>query len=115
MRIQQVWVAVLVGACGGGASSPDAAGPDAHVCLSGPDQDGDGYCDDEDLCPTIPNPAQVDLDADGQGWACDDNESLLVSGPLDPPPQVEVMSSTEVFGAVLRLGCAGLRDCENRV
>jgi cysteine-rich repeat protein len=37
----------------------------------GDDQDGDTYADDEDNCPTVPNPSQADEDADGQGNACD--------------------------------------------
>jgi parallel beta-helix repeat protein len=34
------------------------------------DSDGDGVFDAEDNCPTVPNPAQVDINSDGHGDAC---------------------------------------------
>ena len=41
-------------------------------CPAGaPDADGDGVCDAIDLCPAVPDPAQLDSDADGAGDACD--------------------------------------------
>jgi hypothetical protein len=36
-----------------------------------PDGDLDGVCDQEDLCPLIPDPDQADGDLDGVGDACD--------------------------------------------
>ena len=38
---------------------------------TGGDADGDGFADGDDNCPDIANPDQADLDADGQGDACD--------------------------------------------
>lgn len=44
----------------------------------GGDADGDGVEDDDDNCPTVPNPDQADADADGVGDVCD--------APDTPPP-----------------------------
>jgi cysteine-rich repeat protein len=51
----------------------------------GDDQDGDTYADDDDNCPTVPNPSQADEDGDGLGNACDlldgaDDEDGYVAG-----------------------------------
>jgi len=44
------------------------------ITLYGFDDDGDGVADDEDNCEFVPNPDQQDLDGDGIGSACDDDE-----------------------------------------
>jgi hypothetical protein len=37
------------------------------------DTDGDGWVDQADVCPTVSDPGQADLDGDGIGNACDDD------------------------------------------
>jgi hypothetical protein len=48
-----------------------AATPDC-----GPDRDGDTIPDDEDNCPSVPNPGQEDVDGDGAGDVCDNCPDL---------------------------------------
>jgi hypothetical protein len=47
---------------------------DAACILAGmtadTDDDGDGYIDDIDNCPLIPNADQLDTDGNGRGEAC---------------------------------------------
>ena len=42
------------------------------------DKDGDGVSDNQDNCPNTHNPDQLDMDGDGIGDACDDNEMDLI-------------------------------------
>jgi hypothetical protein len=71
-------VVAMVSACssphGGSPDAPGDAQPDAP-CI-GPDRDGDGVCDSEDVCPDVFDPGQADLDGDGVGWMCDPLESI---------------------------------------
>ncbi|MEW5923037.1 MAG: thrombospondin type 3 repeat-containing protein [Candidatus Zixiibacteriota bacterium] len=54
------------------------------------DRDGDGWSDDQDNCPDVYNPDQIDTDGDGNGDACDsddDNDGVLDgsdNSPLNP-------------------------------
>ena len=57
--------------------------PSCPACDPQQDQDGDGVCDDEDNCLSIPNPDQRDSDEDGFGNGCDTdyNDDLAVGIP----------------------------------
>ena len=52
----------------------DTDGDDKADCVD-PDIDGDGIPNDDDNCPTVPNPdqPQADMDTDGQGDECDED------------------------------------------
>ena len=52
------------------------------------DEDDDGVADDVDNCPEDPNEDQADLDDDGLGSACDDDEPTPDSGDEDTGPAV---------------------------
>jgi hypothetical protein len=49
----------------------DGATPECPADAVAPDADGDGVCDDIDLCPLAVDPTQTDDDGDGAGNACD--------------------------------------------
>jgi hypothetical protein len=66
-----VLVLTLAG-CGrlGFGTERDAAVDDLATC-GGHDEDGDGFGDPCDVCPSDPDPDQADRDGDGVGDACD--------------------------------------------
>jgi hypothetical protein len=47
---------------------PGGSGGTGGEC---PDADGDGVCNDDDLCPAVADPDQADADGDSVGDACD--------------------------------------------
>lgn len=59
-----------------GVSDNDTAWFNAPVVLQH-DDDDDGVADDDDNCEKEANPGQEDVDGDGLGTACDDDESVI--------------------------------------
>jgi probable HAF family extracellular repeat protein len=47
------------------------------------DSDGDGVLDDEDNCPTEPNPGQEDSDGNGTGDACEGEPPTITVEPVE--------------------------------
>ncbi|MCW5892537.1 MAG: hypothetical protein KIT14_18645 [bacterium] len=74
----------------------------------GVDSDGDGVCDGEDVCPFVPDPAQLDTDGDGVGDLCD--PCTLTTGAftstkvgfsrLRPPPGNDRIKLTALMAGV---------------
>ena len=61
----------------------------------GPDNDGDGHCDEVDNCPSVYNPVQSDTDSDGTGDSCDpdfiDVEKIGL-GTNDPKAKLHLLN-----------------------
>ena len=57
------------------------------------DGDGDGVPDDEDNCPTVPNPDQTDTDGDGMGDACDPDDDN--DGVDDGPDNCDLVANPD--------------------
>ena len=57
------------------------------IVCGGPDTDGDGFPDNCDNCPAVPNPGQNDCDNDSVGNDCDsDGDNDDVPNPSDVCP-----------------------------
>ena len=76
------------GEAGGGMGGAGGSGGGGGV--EAPDADDDGISDENDNCPEVPNPDQLDTDGDGLGDACDvlndvdtGIETDAFMGPLD--------------------------------
>ena len=94
------------------------------------DSDGDGVCDEEDNCPDISNPDQVDADGDGVGDACEtvdpptcedsDGDGYGIGDTTNCPnseidcndtnPDINP-DATEICDDVIDNNCDGLVDC----
>ncbi len=61
----------IVNPAGQEITLPGAFTYEVVPCVDPTDTDGDGTCDEQDVCPSVPDPAQDDSDADGVGDACD--------------------------------------------
>ena len=68
------------------------------------DQDGDGIPDDQDLCPTVADPTNLDSDGDGIGDAC---ECLNVECPAPTQCQASVTCDAKTGACVAELKAAG--------
>jgi len=77
----------------GDATGVDADDDATAVCTTvGHDEDADGIADVCDVCPHVPDPAQLDSDRDGVGDACDPEptnkrQSFIVFATMQPTDQ----------------------------
>jgi hypothetical protein len=97
----RVAVVVAVTGCGRIGFQP---GPLDAACSGTHDEDGDGIPDCADVCPHIPDPAQLDSDGDGVGDACDPHpndpiDHLVEFDPFTSPPTSWTLNGTYTFEA----------------
>ncbi len=66
------------------------------------DSDDDGVCDEDDNCPSVPNPDQTDSNDNGIGDACDESDppDCFLSG-FDPGPPMAIEVTTQDVGTGL--------------
>jgi hypothetical protein len=76
---------------------------DATPCAQ--DQDNDGVCDAVDLCPTVFDPGQADLDGDGIGWVCDPVESTTIQAATSFS-QIRAAFDGQTFASSASVDCA---------
>ena len=75
------------------------------------DRDDDGWDDDDDLCPDVPDPAQRDTDGDGLGDACDpDDDDDGIPDAADVCPRVADPDQTDSNDDGLGDACSDLVD-----
>jgi hypothetical protein len=71
----------------------------AGMCRESVDSDGDGTPDETDNCPSVENPDQSDLDADGIGDVCDpDDDGDGVDDEIDNCPKTANPDQLDVDG-----------------
>src|SRR5262249_44206891 len=79
----------------------------AQLAASSPDTDGDGIKDLDDVCPTVPDPAQADSDQDGVGDLC--------QGGTPPPPGATPCADRLRPPPALRSGKRGFKATRRRL
>ncbi len=80
------------------------------------DSDNDGITDDNDNCPSVVNPNQIDIDNDGIGDVCDnliDNDGDDIANDIDNCPVVSNPDQADADGDGLGDACDDIIDSDN--